>query len=100
MPVFPQNATERNLLRAALGAASVAVLGFAVLAAGLAWAEDAAPERFFDGVMSAIGLQKERPGIDYRERSPLVVPRGNTLPPPQASGAKDPNWPVDPEVKQ
>jgi hypothetical protein len=100
MPLFPQNSTERNLLRAALGGASVAILSLAVLTAGSARAEDAAPERFFDGVMSAIGLQKERRGIDYHERSPLVVPRGNTLPPPQASAAKDPNWPVDPEVKQ
>src|SRR4029079_8888199 len=58
------------------------------------------PEQFYDGVMSALGFQRERPPIGYRERSPLVVPRDSTLPPPQNTAANNPNWPVDPEVKQ
>jgi hypothetical protein len=38
-------------------------------------------------------------GIDYRERSPLVVPPKLDLPPPVAatSEVKDPNWPKDPD---
>ena len=36
---------------------------------------------------------------DYRERAPLVLPRGNALPPPQDSAAaRNPNWPNDPDV--
>ena len=38
--------------------------------------------------------------IEYRERSPLVIPPSNTLLPPETDAAtKNPNWPVDPEVK-
>jgi len=59
-----------------------------------------APEQFYDGVMSALGFQRERPAINYRERSPLVVPRDTSLPPPQSTAVNAPNWPVDPEVKQ
>jgi hypothetical protein len=38
-------------------------------------------------------------GIDYRERSPLVVPRNLDLPPPasDAAAANVPNWPKDPD---
>lgn len=59
-----------------------------------------APEQFYDGVMGALGLQREKPAINYRERSPLVVPRDTSLPPPQSTAVNNPNWPVDPEVKQ
>jgi len=59
-----------------------------------------APEQFYDGVMGALGLQREKPAINYRERSPLVVPRDSNLPPPQSTAVNNPNWPVDPEVKQ
>jgi hypothetical protein len=39
-------------------------------------------------------------GINYSERSPLVVPPTRDLPPPVSSnGPPAPNWPVDPEVK-
>jgi hypothetical protein len=37
-------------------------------------------------------------GIEYRERSPLVVPPKLDLPPPaSATNAKAPNWPKDPD---
>src|SRR5436305_4357732 len=44
----------------------------------------------------------ESPGIDYRERSPLVVPPRLDLPQPtSAEGAKvAPNWPKDPDEKR
>jgi hypothetical protein len=39
------------------------------------------------------------PEIEYRERSPLVVPPRSTLPPPQAPAAqRASNWPNDPDV--
>jgi hypothetical protein len=41
----------------------------------------------------------ENQGIDYRERSPLVVPPRIDLPPPDASArVQAPNWPKDPDV--
>jgi len=94
MPVF---SCQWNLRSVALAGAVLAI-PFATPAN----AQDVmrAPEQFYDGVMSAIGLQREKPGINYRERSPLVVPRDSTLPPPQAATTNNPNWPVDPEVKQ
>ncbi len=41
-------------------------------------------------------------GIDYRERSPLVVPPKLDLPPPAAStdDVKIANWPKDPDERQ
>jgi hypothetical protein len=39
-------------------------------------------------------------GINYSERSPLVVPPNRDLPPPQSSRALPaPDWPVDPEIR-
>jgi hypothetical protein len=50
--------------------------------------------------MAGIGATNmENRGIDYRERSPLVVPPKLTLPPPASTSAevKAPNWPKDPD---
>ena len=51
-------------------------------------------------VLSAVGLRDDRPPIDYRERSPLVVPPSTSLPPPMSGNVAAPNWPVDPEIKE
>jgi len=57
-------------------------------------------EKIIEGVMRGMGATNmDNSGIDYRERSPLVVPPKLDLPPP-ASGAKEvkvPNWPKDPD---
>ena len=44
----------------------------------------------------------ENRGIEYRERSPLVVPPKLDLPPPAATAAeaKAPNWPKDPDEQR
>jgi hypothetical protein len=57
-------------------------------------------EKVIEGIMSGIGgTNMENKGIDYRERSPLVVPPRLDLPPPAAATeAKAPNWPKDPDV--
>src|SRR4029079_13652333 len=41
-------------------------------------------------------------GIEYRERSPLVLPNRRNLPAPETAPvtAKDPAWPVDVDVKR
>ena len=45
------------------------------------------------------GTNMDNRGIDYRERSPLVVPPKLDLPPPVSakSEVNDPNWPKDPD---
>src|SRR5688500_962183 len=51
-------------------------------------------------VLSAVGLRDDKPPIDYRERSPLVVPPTTSLPPPMSGNVAAPNWPVDPEIQE
>jgi hypothetical protein len=107
MPVFPlQTSMQRNLVRAVMGCALAAL----VLGAAPARAQEETPEmKILDKLMGAIGLSRgPGEGIDYRERSPLVLPPSanaslggaGTLPPPQTDKIADPNWPVDPEVKE
>jgi hypothetical protein len=57
-------------------------------------------EKVIEGIMAGVGgTNMENRGIDYRERSPLVVPPKLDLPPPESarSEIKDPNWPKDPD---
>ncbi len=56
-------------------------------------------EKIIDNIMSGLGATNmENRGIEYRERSPLVVPPRLDLPPPAAAAAaKAPNWPKDPD---
>jgi hypothetical protein len=63
--------------------------------------EDDMPDvKLFRGLLKSLGVGKDG-GIDYRERSPLVVPPSRNLPPPGTSLAeKNPAWPVDPEKKK
>jgi hypothetical protein len=75
-----------------------------VMTAGAARAQDddeddkTFEEKIIEGIMAGIGgTNMENRGIDYRERSPLVVPPKLDLPPPEnvAKEIKDPNWPKD-----
>ena len=56
-------------------------------------------QKLMDNFMSGLGGKKLEDGsIDYRERSPLVVPSKIALPPPQTTKSKlAPNWPKDPD---
>jgi hypothetical protein len=85
---------------------SAVALGIGLLmAAGAARAQDdedddkTFEEKLIEGIMSGIGgTNMENRGIDYRERSPLVVPPKIDLPPPaSAAEIKAPNWPKDPD---
>ena len=83
------------------------ILGAAVLAIpSPARAEDDAPldTRIFRSILEGIGLRKDgEAGINYQERAPLVIPPARALPPPEKSDAviaKNPAWPVDPDVKR
>jgi len=89
---------------------AVAVLGIGlVMTAGAARAADddeddkTFEEKLIDGIMAGIGgTNMENRGIEYRERSPLVVPPRLDLPPPASasSQALAPNWPKDPDVER
>jgi hypothetical protein len=60
-------------------------------------------EKIMDGFYGTIrGTSMDNRGIDYRERSPLVVPPKLDLPPPAASteDVKVENWPKDPDERQ
>jgi hypothetical protein len=75
-------------------------------AASAAWAGDddrSFSEKIMDGFYGAIrGTNMDNRGIDYRERSPLVVPPTLDLPPPAISStdAQIANWPKDPDERQ
>jgi hypothetical protein len=86
---------------------SAVALGIGLLiASGAARAQDddeddkTFEEKIIEGVMHGIGATNmENSGIDYRERSPLVVPPKLDLPPPAVAKqeAAPPNWPKDPD---
>jgi hypothetical protein len=98
---------HREPLRAlAATAAILAVTLSLALSAGLAYAADDEEEdvpldtKLFRQFMKDIGAQRDGPGIEYRERAPLVVPPSRNLPPPQdvtGSVAANPAWPKDPD---
>jgi hypothetical protein len=58
-------------------------------------------EKIIEGILKGAGLRDDSANIDYRERSPLVIPPETTLPPPDTTSVtSNPNWPVDPEIKR
>jgi hypothetical protein len=60
-------------------------------------------EKIIKQIMTGIGgTNMENTGIEYRERSPLVIPPKNELPPPASAAveAPVPNWPKDPDVQK
>jgi len=98
-------ASRKRLIRAALGA----MLGAAVLIGGMSHGAVAADDeddawdiQMLRGFLKNLGLRRDEAGIDYRERSPLVVPPNRNLVPPVSSqtAQKNPAWPKDPDVKR
>ncbi|MFL6797601.1 MAG: hypothetical protein ACJ8F3_09350 [Xanthobacteraceae bacterium] len=59
-----------------------------------------ADTRIMRQFLKDLGLQRDEPDVDFRERAPLVVPPTRTLPPPRSEGsvANNPAWPKDPDV--
>jgi hypothetical protein len=94
-------------LRRALRLAVIALGIGLVMAAGVARAQDdeeeddkTFEEKIIENIMAGVGATNmENRGIDYRERSPLVVPPRIDLPPPATAAAvpKAANWPKDPD---
>ena len=99
--------SKKRLFRTTLGA----TLGIAILvgSAGIgARADDEDDDvpldaKIFQNILQAIGLRRgDGANIEYRERSPLVVPPNRSLPSPDtnSAAAKNPTWPTDPEVNK
>jgi hypothetical protein len=102
---FVQNSFDTPLRALRIGAVAVAV-GFVMMAGAARAQQDEDEDKTFeekmmDGIMAGIGgTNMDNRGIDYRERSPLVVPPRLDLPAPQANTAAakpPPNWPKDPD---
>ena len=94
---------SRVVLAAAIGMAMV--IGFAGSFAQAADEDDdeLLDVKIFRGIMKGLGLRRdEGPGIEYRERSPLVLPTAKELPPPESDAAakKAAGWPDDPDLKR
>jgi hypothetical protein len=91
-----------------LGLAAVSLSVGVVMTAGSALAQESndgrtMSEKISDGFYGMIrGTNMDNRGIDYRERSPLVVPPTLDLPPPASAAADVPaaNWPKDPDERQ
>jgi len=87
-----------------------AVLGAALAASALVGTARAGDsdrpidEQIIHNILTGIGLQDPNaPQPEYRERSPLAIPKTDTLPPPgtaNASVANNPAWPKDPDVER
>jgi hypothetical protein len=111
LSVLTKSGWTRRARRVAFGSA----LGLAVLAALIpasvqaqdddeddkksAWNFD---KKLLNDLMRNLGLRNgNEPQIEYRERSPLVIPPNRSLPPPEQAGAgRTSAWPVDPDVKR
>jgi hypothetical protein len=94
----------RTVSRAAFGC----LLGAALLAPGTPAraGDDNVPidTKIIRGILEGIGLRRDgSEAISYGERAPLVLPPSRALPPPEQSDAvlaKNPAWPIDPDVQQ
>jgi hypothetical protein len=99
--------SSRAMMRALRLAAVVLGIGL-MMSANAARAEDDEDDSTFEEkiikqIMTGIGgTNMENAGIEYRERSPLVIPPRSDLPPPASAAAEAPmpNWPKDPDVKR
>lgn len=93
--------TLKMRFQALRAVAGVAAIGIALCAGPVFANEDDEPARD-DGIvgnlMRGIGASDGSNGIQYRERSPLVVPRQLSLPEPEARRPETANWPKDPDV--
>lgn len=95
----------------ALRAIFAAMIGAAMIvgwSGQAAWAEDDEETPLMDTkimrhILQGLGWQRDEKGIEYRERSPLVLP-GNTKelpkPVPATPASKTAGWPDDPDIKR
>jgi hypothetical protein len=86
-----------------LGLAIAAAAGTAVRANDDEKSDEAFDTKIIRQFLHGLGLRSsDGTGIEYRERSPLVVPPARDLPPPETGSIVDKTaaWPNDPDVKR
>ena len=98
------NEPSTSLRRALLGCLCGMLLVLPVAASAQQQAQDdddTFEQKIIKNILGGMGVDVGRPGIDYRERSPLVIPPTRDLPPPQAASTavRNPAWPREPERK-
>ena len=107
-PTETNDRTRQNSMITMMRTFSLAVLSLSLglaMSAGPARAGDddrTMSEKISDGFYGMIrGTNMDNRGIDYRERSPLVVPPTLDLPPPASASANAQiaNWPKDPDER-
>jgi hypothetical protein len=60
--------------------------------------DDTFEQKIIKNILGGMGVDVGRAGIDYRERSPLVIPPTRDLPAPQSgTAARNPAWPREPD---
>lgn len=103
--------TLRQVWTGSLRGAACALLGAMLLAApgGHAFAQDvnaddddlSFEQKVIRNIMGGFGAAGTGAGIDYHERSPLVIPPSRDLRPPEADASKPaPNWPTDTDKRR
>ena len=107
-----QNLTDQNLSNTLARAPRLAAVALGIglvmtVSAARAGSDDednrSFSEKMVDSIKSGFSTTNmDSKGIDYRERSPLVVPPQLDLPPPAAAASQvnAPNWPKDPDEKR
>ena len=94
----------KPVARAAIGGLLGIMLVIAAGAAAIAADdedEDTIEMKAIKSIMRGLGANVDADGIDYRERSPLVIPPSRDLPPPQdATKINNPAWPNDPDLRK
>jgi hypothetical protein len=99
--------TKHNLRRLAVVASVGVALTMGLATSGARAADDGNDDdalldtKIVRGILNGLGLKRDEASIEYRERSPLVLPPAKTLPTPEANNpAKAAGWPDDPDIKQ
>lgn len=93
---------RQALLACACGAVLV-LSGASAMAQQADEDEDTFEQKIIKNILGGLGVDVGRNnGIEYRERSPLVIPPSLDLPPPEGSdlAARNPSWPREPERKK
>jgi hypothetical protein len=63
--------------------------------------EDTFEQKIIKNFLTGLGVDTGRARIEYRERSPLVIPPSTELPAPEAtSSVNNPAWPKDADVRE
>jgi hypothetical protein len=97
--VLMRNGTRtKAVLGGLLGITLLFATGAAALAGDDEEDEDTVEQKIIKNIMKGMGADVDKDRIDFRERSPLVIPPTRDLPPPQEAGQiTNPAWPKDPD---